>query len=164
MRGFVRVVDSLSTALAIAASALLSAAVLIVTYMVVNRSLGGSSYWEIEFSIYLMVAAVFLGSPYCLATKGHVGVDLLGTVLPKRAAKGTAIVAAVIGLATCFYLAWIGFGLTLEAFHSGERSQSLWRPVRWPLYATMPAGLGLTVLQYVAELIKMTALDDRSAA
>ena len=163
MRSFVRAVDALSVALAVVASVLLTIAVLVVTYMVVIRALGWSSYWEIEFSVYLMVAAVFLGCPYCLATNGHVGVDLLTHFLPKGAARASSVIAALVGMAACLYLAWIGLGLTLEAIHSGERSQSLWRPLKWPLYATMPVGLGLTVLQYVAELIRMTALDSEAA-
>lgn len=163
-RRFVKGMDALSAALAVIASVLLTVAVLVVTYMVVKRSLGGSSYWEIEFSIYLMVAAVFLGSPYCLATKGHVGVDAVTAFLPKNAARVCALIADIFGMAACLYLAWIGLELTLEAFHSGERSQSLWRPLRWPLYAMMPLGLGLTVVQYVAELLKMTVFHAEAEA
>ncbi len=162
MKEFVAWVDRLSVALAVVASVMLSVAVAVITYMVFNRALGNSTYWEIEFSIYMMVASVFLGSPYCLKTNGHVGVDLLAAVLPKAAGRTIALIAAAIGLLVCLYLAWVGLGLTLEALHSGERGSSMWRPLRWPLYATMPVGLGLTAVQYVCEILKLTVLNQPS--
>jgi len=38
----------------------------------------------------------------------------------------------------------------LESFAKGERTESMWGPLKWPLYAMMPLGFGLTALQYVA--------------
>jgi TRAP-type C4-dicarboxylate transport system permease small subunit len=152
--GFVRAVDALSTALAVAAAASLAAAMLIVVYMVIWRATGHSTYWEIEMATYLIVATVLIGSPYCLKTHGHIGVDLLAHVMPPRFQLALGRVHAVLGIAVCLYLAWKGLGLTLEAFHKGETSGSAWNPPRWPVFALMPAGLGLTALQYVAEMLR----------
>ena len=138
---FVRAVDAVSTALAVVAAGCLAAAMLIVVYMVAWRAAGNSTYWEIELATYLIVACVLLGSPYCLRTRGHIGVDL------ER-------VLWVLGLVVCLYLAWEGLGLTLDSFHKNETSGSSWDPPRWPFFALMPLGLGLTALQYVAELLR----------
>jgi TRAP-type C4-dicarboxylate transport system permease small subunit len=46
---------------------------------------------------------------------------------------------------------------------TGETSESLWRPVRWPLYLTMPVGLALTALQYLAELWRIAARPETRA-
>ena len=150
--GWVRAIDALAVGLALVASLLLTAAALVITYMVINRATGASAYWEIEFSVYLMVAAVFLGSPYTLRTRGHVNVDLLDTVLPAAAARVIRAMISVVGLAVCLYLAWIGWTLFHESWVMGETSESMWAAQKWPLYLTMPVGLGLTALQYVAEL------------
>ncbi len=152
--GFVRGVDRLSDALAVIASALLIAASIVITYSVLYRALGHSTYWELEFSVYMMVAALFLASPYTLKTKGHVAVDLLGHYLPERSQRALALTVAVAGLLVCLYLAWISGMLTYESFVKGERTESTWRPLKWPLYLMMPVGLGLTALQYVAELVR----------
>jgi TRAP-type C4-dicarboxylate transport system permease small subunit len=151
---FVRAVDAVATACAVVAAACLAAAMLIVVYMVVWRATGHSTYWEIELATYLIVACVLIGSPYCLRTKGHIGVDLLAYVLdaPKRRVLERAL--AVLGLVVCLYLAWEGLDLTLHAWHSGETSGSSWDPPRWPFFALMPLGLGLTALQYVAEMLR----------
>lgn len=151
---FVRAVDALSTALAVVAALCLTAAMLIVVYMVIWRATGHSTYWEIELATYLIVATVLVGSPYCLKTRGHIGVDLLAHLLPERHERMLERVLAVLGLLTCLYLAWKGLQLTAEAFHSNETSGSAWDPPRWPFFALMPIGLGLTALQYVAELLR----------
>lgn len=153
---FVRAVYRLSTACAVVAALMLLVAALVITWSIAFRAMGGSTYWEIEFSVYLMVASLFLASPYCLATKGHVGVDLLSHYLPARLARPVSIAVAVIGLAVCIYLAWAGADMTLHAFARGETTESAWAAPKWPLFLTMPVGLGLTALQYVAELLRDT--------
>ena len=151
---FVRAVFRLSTACAVVAALMLLAAALVITWSIVYRAMGASTYWEIEFSVYMMVASLFLASPYCLATQGHVGVDLLSHFLPRRLARPVAIVVGLVGLAVCVYLAYAGADMTLHAFARGERTESAWAPPKWPLFLAMPVGLGLTALQYVADLLR----------
>ena len=151
---FVRAVDRLSVACAVFAAVCLAAAMLIVVWMVLWRATGHSTYWEIEMATYLIVAAVLVGSPYCLMTNGHIGVDLVSHLLKPGPRKVLARVLAVLGLLVCLYLAWKGLDLTLEAWHKNERSGSSWNPPRWPFFSLMPIGLALTALQYVAEMMR----------
>ena len=160
---FVRAVDALSTALAVVAAACLALAMLIVVYMVVWRATGHSTYWEIELATYLIVATVLVGSPYCLKTRGHIGVDLLAHYLPERRRLALERTLAVLGIAVCLYLAWRGLDLTLEAFHKNETSGSAWDPPRWPFFALMPLGLGLTALQYAAEMLRARPVEPPKA-
>lgn len=151
---FVRVVDRISVGCAILAALMLAAAMLIVVWMIAWRATGHSTYWEIELATYLIVGTVLIGSPYCLMTHGHIGVDLVSHLLPPGPRLVLARVLALLGLAVCLYLAWIGLDLTLEAFHKHEMSGTSWNPPRWPFFALMPIGLGLTALQYVAEMLR----------
>ena len=153
---FVRGVFRLSTACAAVAALMLLLAALVITWSIFYRAMGASTYWEIEFSVYMMVASLFLASPYCLATQGHVGVDLLSHYLPRSMSRPLAIVIGLVGLAVCLYLAWAGAEMTLHAFARGERTESTWAPLKWPLFLAMPVGLGLTALQYVADLLRET--------
>lgn len=152
MQSFARAVRFVGDACAALAAVLLTIAVLIICYMIVRRASGHSSFWEIEASIYLMVGATFLASPFTLRTGGHVAVDLLSERLPPRARGVAEVLIKIVGFAVCVYLAWEGWRLTHEAFLSDERSISMWRPVRWPMYAMMPLGMGLTALQYIVDL------------
>jgi len=164
VRHFVRLVDRVSDLCGIAAAAMLVAAMLIVVWMVAYRALGNSTYWEIEAATYLIVGTVLIGSPYCLKTRGHIGVDLASEWLPPRGKRALARVLALLGFAVCVYLAWEGLQLTLEAFHKNEGSGSLWNPPRWPFFATMPIGLGLTALQYVADFLRPAEAPAAAAA
>jgi len=154
MQTFVRLMDRISVACAVIAALLLACAVLVITWMVIYRALGNSTYWEIEFAVFAMVAAIFLSSPYTLMTNGHVSVDLLGHYLPPNAAKVLGVITGNVGLAVCAYLAWAGWNLAAHAFVSGETTESTWAPPKWPLFMAMPVGLGLTALQYLAELAR----------
>jgi TRAP-type C4-dicarboxylate transport system permease small subunit len=154
MQGFVRAADRLAIACAVAASVLLTLAALLITWLVIWRAFGNSAYWELEAAIYMMVGACFLGSPYCLMTKGHVGVDLITTYLPTAWARRFHLFVVWLGLAVCLYLAWKGWLLAHETYVKMERTGSIWNPVKWPLYATMPVGMLLTAFQYIAELLR----------
>jgi TRAP-type C4-dicarboxylate transport system permease small subunit len=156
--GFIRAVDRLSTACAVLAAVLLALAALAICWNVLHRALGASTYWQIEFAVYMMVAALFLGSPFCLRTHGHVAVDLLQQWLPPAGRRHLRTLIIFMGLAVCVYLTVAGGWLTLETFAKGERSGSTWAPPKWPLYLTLPVGLGLTALQYVADLLRERGL------
>jgi len=157
MRAFVRAIDRLGDLLAVVAAVLLAAASAVITWSVIYRALGNSTFWEIEFSVYMMVASLFLASPYTLRTNGHVGVDLLSHYLPQRHRRRLATIVAIVGMLVCLYLAVLGGELAWESFLRGERSESTWAPRKWPLYLTMPVGLGLTALQYLVELMRSPA-------
>ncbi|MEO8143648.1 MAG: TRAP transporter small permease [Betaproteobacteria bacterium] len=163
MAGFVRAVDRVSSACAVLAAAMLGIAALVICWNVIYRAMGASTYWEIEFSVYMMVAALFLGSPYCLRTDGHVAVDLLAHLAPKRFARHLTLAVAIVGMSVCIYLAVMGGILTVESFSRGERTESTWAPYKWPLFLAMPVGMALTALQYAAEILRRGAEDGRSA-
>jgi TRAP-type C4-dicarboxylate transport system permease small subunit len=151
---FVRAADRISVACAVVAAVCLAAAMLVVAWMVIWRATGHSTYWEIEMAVYLIVWSVLIGSPYCLMTRGHIGVDLLSHLLAAPRRRVLERILAVVGMAVCLYLAWRGAQLTYEVWHSGETSGSSWNPLRWPLFLSMPVGLGLTAVQYVAEMLR----------
>ncbi len=147
-------IERLSLACAVFAGTLLAASILVIAWMVAYRTLGYQNSWELETSIDMMVAAVFLGSPYTLRTKGHVGMELLEALLTDSGRRRLAVFGQSIGMLVCLYLAWTGFGMTLEAYHSGERSLGVWQALLWPRYAALPVGMTLTALQYLVEIQK----------
>ena len=161
MRYFVRFVDRLSDVCAVIAAAMLVAAMLIVCWMVVYRLLGNSTYWEIELATYLIVGTVLIGSPFCLKTRGHIGVDLISEWLRPVPRRILHRVLAVLGMVVCVYLAWVGLELTLDTWHTQETSGTAWDPPRWPLFALMPIGLGLTALQCLADFVRPDDLHEK---
>ena len=123
--------------------------------MVLVRNLDIQTRGLLEVSIEVMVIAIFLAAPYTLHTNGHVRMELLESALPAKLSAIVAMSARLCGLAACVYLSWAGFELALEAYISGERGLGGMQPLLWPKYGAMGLGMGLTSLQYIAQIIRV---------
>lgn len=154
MELFIATVRRLSELCGIISALALAAAVLVVCQMVVLRYvLGESTVWQTEFTIYAIVGATLIGSPYVLLRRGHVNVDLLPIYLPHRARLVLAFLASFLGLAFCAVLAYSGTELWLDAWKGNWATNSIWALPLWIAYAPLPIGIGLLCLQYVADLL-----------
>lgn len=149
-----RWVARLSNAMAVAAALLILAATLIITWMVFKRSIGLQNSWELELSIELMIGAIFLASPFTLATGGHVKMDLLDTILPENMKHKLAFLAKLAGFLICLYLGWEGLRMTQHAFITGERALGIWQPLAWPKYASIPIGMFVTAAVYFGSMVR----------
>ena len=153
---FIRVVAAVSAAFGGFSVLLLLAAVFVVCQLVVVRYiLVESAIWQHEFVTYSLIAATFLGSPYVLLTYGHVNVDLVPHYLPPVARRWLAVLASTLGLMFCAYITWQGFWFFWEAWVDGRTAGTVWNPPLWVPYLTLPLGMGLVCLQYVAQIIAL---------
>lgn len=151
--GWVVAIQAISRLLGVLAAGLILLSVLVVCQMVFVRAvLGQSSIWQTEFVIYSLVAATFVGAPYILLTRGHVGVDLVPLLLPPRRRRQLHLVGSLIGLAFVAFFLYASVPWWYEAWSQGVRSPSIWHPKLWVPYATVPLGLGVLVLQYISEI------------
>jgi TRAP-type C4-dicarboxylate transport system permease small subunit len=156
MRMFIRAVDRLSEALGITAMLLLAAAVLVVCQMILIRYVfNASTVWQTEFVIYALIAATFLGSPYVLLHRGHVGVDLLPTMLGGKGKFVLEMIGGLISLAFCSVLAYSGWIYFHEAWANSWTTDTVWALPLWIPLLPLPLGIGALCLQYIAELIKL---------
>jgi TRAP-type C4-dicarboxylate transport system permease small subunit len=151
---FIATVRRLSQFCGILAALALAAAVLVVCQMVVMRYLlNQSTVWQTEFTVYSIVGATLIGSPYVLLRRGHVNVDLLPIYLPHRARLLLAFLASFLALAFCAVLAYSGLELWLDAWRGNWKTSSIWALPLWIAYAPIPVGVGLLCLQYVADIL-----------
>jgi len=155
---FSRLVATISHACGIAAAAMVGAAIIVVCQMVVMRYfLRESTIWQTEFVIFSLVAATFIGSPYVLLVKGHVNVDLLPHYLGMTGKWLLALLASALGFIFCAILAWTGFELFHEALTAGWTTDTVWALPLWIPYLSMPVGIGLLTLQYLADILTLLA-------
>jgi len=151
---FILTVRRISQICGIASAAALAGAVLIVCQMVVIRYLlNSSTVWQTEFVIYSLVAATFIGCPYVLLHRGHVNVDLLPLYLHHRQRVILALVVSVLSLLFCLVLSYTGLELFLDAYLNNWRTDTVWELPLWIPYITLPVGMGLLSLQYVADIL-----------
>ena len=153
MTGFANAVKRVSQLCGIVAAALIALGVLVVCQMVfVRYVLNQNTIWQTDFVTYSLVAATFIGSPYVLLTRGHVNVDVLPLYLGSRARWWLALVSMAMSLAFCVVLLWLTSRFWLEAWQQRWVSDTMWRARLWIPYASMPIGLAILTLQFIADL------------
>jgi TRAP-type C4-dicarboxylate transport system permease small subunit len=151
-----RAVRQLSLACGFLAALCLAAACLVVCELVfVRYVLEGSTIWQGEFVLYAIVAATLIGSPYVLATRGHVSVDLLAQFLGPTGRRIQALAAATLGIAFCAVLAASGWRYFAEAWSEGWVTESVWAPPLWIVLLPLPFGTGVLTLQYLVDVIDL---------
>lgn len=156
MSAFIATVRRLSTLCGYLSVALLLAAVLVVCHLVfVRYALGQSAIWQHEFVTFSLVGATFLGSPYVLMIRGHVNVDLLPLYLGKRGRLALALFASGLSLAFCLIVMWTGWSWWHEAWAKGWRNETVWSPPLWIPWLSLPLGMALISLQYVADILAL---------
>lgn len=147
---FVRLLSRIS---GMGAILLMLAAIIVICQMIfVRKVLGESVIWQTEFVTYSLIAATFIGAPYVLLTRGHVNVDLVPLVVGHRVRVALALTAALLSLGFCLLVLWNAAAWWHEAYESNLLTSSMWRARLWIPYLSLPVGMGLLALQYVADI------------
>ena len=161
MKSFIRFVGVISNVCGIVAAVLVGLAILVVCQMVVMRYfLNASTIWQTEFVIFSLVGSTFIGCPYVLMVKGHVNVELLPHYLGRRGRYFLAMAASLLGLLFCSILTWKGYELFYEAWVNGWTTDTIWALPLWIPYLSIPVGIGLLSLQYVADILALISGHD----
>ena len=138
---------------------LIMAAVLIsAVNAVVRKAFNTSSNAYLEIQWYLFAAVFLLAAGYTMLRQEHVRID----VIIVRFSNRTQIVIESV----CIVLFLFPFGiavielvwpLVVQAYRSGEMSSNAGGLIRWPVYALVPVGFALLLLQGASEFIKRIA-------
>jgi len=156
MDAFIRGVGWLARAAGVAAAALIALGVLVICDIVVERyMLNRTTIWQIDVVTFSIVSATFVGSAYVLMTRGHVNVDVLPVYLGPRPRFWLAVATSLLGLSFCVVLLVLCTAYWYQAWSGNWLSDTVWRVRLWIPYSAMPIGLGLLVLQYVAEFLSL---------
>lgn len=154
MVAYIRAVAFLARIAGVFAALSIGFAVLVICDMVIERYLlNRTTIWQIDVVTYSIVAATFVGSAYVLMTRGHVNVDVLPLHLQPRPRYWLALFTILIALAFAVVLFVLCTVYWYDAWSKNWRSDTVWRARLWIPYLAMPVGLGLLVLQYIAELM-----------
>ena len=117
---------------------------------------GSNAYLEVQW--YLFAASFLIAAGYTLLNNEHVKID----VVSSRFTKETQIKIEIFGfiaflIPMCLAILWYGIPFFYKGLISGEVSSNAGGLIRWPVYAMIPLGFGLLLLQGVSELIKRVA-------
>ena len=136
-----------------------AAAVLVITLLAVvtalarSANIGSNALLELQW--YLFSLIFLLAAGWTLQQDQHVRVD----VLSKRWSARTRIWVDLVGhslvlLPVAGMLMWLGLQHTIAQFISGEVSADAGGLLRWPVWALIPLGFMLLILQTLADMAR----------
>lgn len=158
---FVQIVNAISTVSGWVAATMIMSSVFITCQMIFVRFvLNGSTVWQTEAVIYLMVASTLIGLPYVQRMRGHVNVDLIPLALRPRPRFWMAVLTSSLSILMVAILLWYGFEFWHFAFERNWKSETVWAVRLWIPYLAIPVGFGLLLLQLIADFVALvTGLD-----
>jgi TRAP-type C4-dicarboxylate transport system permease small subunit len=84
-----------------------------------------------------------------------VNVDVLPYYLGEKGRYVLALFAALMSFGFCAVMTYLTFQFWFEAWDNNWASDTMWRARLWIPYASMPIGLGLLTLQYIASIYNL---------
>jgi TRAP-type mannitol/chloroaromatic compound transport system permease small subunit len=119
-------------------------------------NVGSNAFLEVQW--YLFAGSFLIASAYTLLNGEHVKIDVLYSRFSKRTQTKIDIFGFVCFLTpVCSAMLWFGLPFFLKGLQSGEMSTNAGGLIRWPVYALIPIGFSLLLLQGWSELIKRIA-------
>ena len=153
---FLKVVGWISTISGWISAALILLAVAITCQMIFVRFvLNYSTVWQTEMVIYLVIGSTLMGLPYVQKLRGHVNVDLLPLMLPLKIRRMLAFLTLGVGIVILGLMVFYGFEFWYEAWSRNWKSDTVWGVRLWIPYMALPIGLGLYLLQLIADLVAL---------
>jgi len=159
---FLKAVAAISTVAGWCSAGMIVAAVAITCQMIFIRFvLNGSTVWQTEAVIYLVIAATLVGLPYVQRLRGHVNVDLIPISLAPRPRFFMAILTSVLSIVIVSIMLFYGYEYWHFAWDRGWRSDTVWGVRLWIPYLALPVGFGLLLLQLIADLVAVLTGADK---
>ncbi|MEM8730593.1 MAG: TRAP transporter small permease [Pseudomonadota bacterium] len=153
---FLRLVAALSTLAGWCSAAMIVAAVAITCQMIwIRFVMNGSTIWQTEAVVYLMIGATLVGLPYVQRLRGHVNVDLLPLTLGPTGRKILAVITLSLSIIVVGVMLYYGYEAWHVAWERGWRSDTVWGVKLWIPYIALPIGFVLLMLQLIADLYAM---------
>ncbi|MFT6031330.1 MAG: TRAP-type C4-dicarboxylate transport system permease small subunit [Oleiphilaceae bacterium] len=150
---FLKVVSFLSTISGWFSAAMTLLAIGITCQMIFVRFvLNGSTVWQTEAVVFLIIAATVIGLPFVQQMKGHVNVKLIPLMMPLWARFYLFIFTTVMSIVMIAVMFWFSYEYWHLAFTRGWTSDTVWAPSLWIVYSSLPIGFGLLILQLIADL------------
>jgi TRAP-type mannitol/chloroaromatic compound transport system permease small subunit len=119
-------------------------------------NMSSNAYLEVQW--YLFAAAFLLAAGYTLLHGEHVKIDVLSSRLSKRGQIWIDILGFAFFLTpVCLTILYYGIPFFLQGYRSNEMSGNAGGLIRWPVYAMIPLGFSLLMVQGWSELIKRVA-------
>lgn len=132
----------------------LVAAAMVLTYSVASRYFfHANTDWQDEAAVFCLVGTTFICGAWVQAQRGHIGIEAIASILPRRVNRVRMVVVDVLSLAFCAFFAWKSWTLFHEAWVDKQTTSSTWAPPLTIPYGLMSLGMTLLALQLLLQCI-----------
>jgi TRAP-type C4-dicarboxylate transport system permease small subunit len=153
---FVRAVQNISSIAGWCSALMILAAVFLTCQMIFIRFvLNGSTVWQTEYVVFLVIAATLIGLPFVQFQRGHVNVDLIPLALRGKARFALAFTTLTLSIGITSIMLFYGYEHWHFAWASGWTSDTVTAVPLWIPYLSLPLGFGLLLLQLIADLVAL---------
>jgi TRAP-type C4-dicarboxylate transport system permease small subunit len=153
---FVRTVQNISSIAGWCSALMVLAAVFLTCQMIFIRFvLNGSTVWQTEYVVFLVIAATLIGLPFVQFQRGHVNVDLIPLALKGRARFALAVLTLSLSITITAIMVFYGYEHWHFAWARGWTSDTVTAVPLWIPYLSLPLGFGLLLLQLIADLVAL---------
>ena len=148
-----RLLGYLNRAIVVLSAVALVVASCVLTYSVLLRYFSPEpTDWQDEFSVFLIVGAVFMSAAAVQARRGHVAIEAVSAMLSPHANRIRLFFVDIATLIFCAYFSWKSWTLLHEAIVEGYRTGSTWQPPLWIPYSLMTCGMVLLSIQVALQV------------
>jgi TRAP-type C4-dicarboxylate transport system permease small subunit len=150
---FGAVVQWLNVFLGHVAALLIVVSTLAISFEVVARYVFRHPHdWNLEFNIFILVAATFLAAAHTQMKRGHVGIEVLEGLLPAQWNRWRRLLSDILSLLFCAYISVYIWKYFYQAWQGGWVTSSTWAPKEWIPYAFMGVGMTALCLQFLVQI------------
>ena len=158
MRTVNKVIDYCILALAGIAGALLLLMLIAIVFAMVSRAFFGRPFaFLIDYSAFSLVYLAFLGAPWVMQLKRHVGVDIVPQALSPHVRRWWSVGLDLLVMVVAAVIFYTSAYLTIDFFVNGIISGDMLRTPRWITLIPIPIGcffLSIQALRNAVERIK----------
>jgi TRAP-type C4-dicarboxylate transport system permease small subunit len=161
-RGFSRTIRTLNFVTGLIAGLLIVASCLVITNEVIWRYyLHRPHTWNLELNIFLLIGATFLAANYTQMKRGHVGTEVLQTLMPAGWNRIRILAGDILSALLCTFAAVMVLRYDWQAWSEGWTTDSTWAPPLWIPYTLIGVGLVLISLEYLVQIVEEIATGGR---
>ena len=125
---------------------------------IVRKVFDTSSNAFLEVQWYLFAWSFLIAAGYTLLHREHVRIDVINSRLSKNKQVWIDIIGFALFLTPlCITILWLSMPVVIQMYQSGEVSGNSGGLIRWPVWAAIPVGISLLMLQGLSELVKRIA-------
>lgn len=129
-----------------------------ITYEVVARYVfNAPTIWVEELSRFIQIWATYLGAAYVLRHRHLIAIDLVTGRLGPRGRLASEAVGLLFIAGFCVISIIYGVGIVVESVRLGRATATMLSVPQWTTESAIPLGMGLLLLQCVAELVRLMA-------